>query len=140
MENKGIWRYTAPILQRRIYPELNKQMDKRLYPPFPQEGWPRNSQKLPRYSSYFHSGQYSATQPHWTWNWENSQEEPKWLSKKSIHITNFDNPSNIKRFHVKNLEATLLFVDFSKVFDSIYRGKMEQILLANGLPKETSQP
>ena len=37
----------------------------------------------------------------------------------------------------KNLEATILFVDFSKAFDSILRGKMEQILLAYGLPKET---
>ena len=26
-----------------------------------------------------------------------------------------------------NLEATILFVDFSKAFDSIHRGKMEQI-------------
>ena len=33
----------------------------------------------------------------------------------------------------KNLQATLLFVDF----DSIHRGKMGQILLAYGLPKET---
>ena len=30
-----------------------------------------------------------------------------------------------------------LFVDFSKAFDSKHRGKMEQILLAYGLPKET---
>ena len=37
----------------------------------------------------------------------------------------------------KNLQATLLFVDFTKAFDSIYRGKMEQILLAYGLSKET---
>ena len=37
----------------------------------------------------------------------------------------------------KNLEATILFVDFTKAFDSILRGKMEQILLAYGLPKET---
>ena len=37
----------------------------------------------------------------------------------------------------KNLEATLLFVDFSKEFDSIHKRKMEQILLAYGLPKET---
>ena len=36
----------------------------------------------------------------------------------------------------KNLQATV-FVDFTKSFDSIHRGKMEQILLANGLPKET---
>ena len=37
----------------------------------------------------------------------------------------------------KNLRVTLLFVDFNKAFDSIHRGKMEQILLAYGLPKET---
>ena len=37
----------------------------------------------------------------------------------------------------KNLQATLLFVDFTEAFDSIHRGKMEQILLAHGLPKET---
>ena len=37
----------------------------------------------------------------------------------------------------KNLEATILFVDFTKAFDSIHRGKMEQILLAYGLRKET---
>ena len=37
----------------------------------------------------------------------------------------------------KNLQATLLFVDFTKAFDSIHRGKMEQILQEYGLPKET---
>ena len=36
----------------------------------------------------------------------------------------------------KKLEATILFVDFTKAFDSIHRGKMEQILLAYGRPKE----
>ena len=40
-------------------------------------------------------------------------------------------------FVQKNLEATLLFIDFSKAFDSVHREKEEQILLANGLPKET---
>ena len=38
----------------------------------------------------------------------------------------------------KNLEATILFVEFTKAFDSIHRGKMEQILLTNSLPKETA--
>ena len=37
----------------------------------------------------------------------------------------------------KNLEATILFVHFLKAFDSMHRGKMEQILLTYGLPKET---
>ena len=37
----------------------------------------------------------------------------------------------------KYLQATILFVDFTNTFDSIHRGKMEQILQAYGLPKET---
>ena len=43
----------------------------------------------------------------------------------------------VKGVHAKKLDATILFVNFSKAFDSIHRGKMEQILLAYGLPKET---
>ena len=30
----------------------------------------------------------------------------------------------------KNLQVAIIFVDFTKAFDSILRGKMEQILLA----------
>ena len=37
----------------------------------------------------------------------------------------------------KNLKVTLLFVDFFKAFDSIHRGKIEQILLVYGFPWET---
>ena len=37
----------------------------------------------------------------------------------------------------KNIPSILQFVDFTKAFDSIHRGKMEQILLAYGRPKET---
>ena len=37
----------------------------------------------------------------------------------------------------KNLQATIIFVDLAKAFDSIHRGKMEQILLTHGIPKET---
>ena len=37
----------------------------------------------------------------------------------------------------KNLHATILFVNFTMAFESICRGKMEQILLAYGIPKET---
>ena len=32
--------------------------------------------------------------------------------------------------HAKKLAATILFVEFSKAFDSIHRGKIEQRLLA----------
>ena len=41
----------------------------------------------------------------------------------------------LESVHAKNIEATILFVDFTKAYDSIYRGKMEQIPLAYGLPK-----
>ena len=37
----------------------------------------------------------------------------------------------------KILQATILFVDFIKAFESIHKEKVEQILLAYGLPKET---
>ena len=43
----------------------------------------------------------------------------------------------LKGVCAKNLEATILFVNFAKAFDSIHRGKMEQILLTYVLPKET---
>ena len=47
-------------------------------------------------------------------------------------------PSRIlEGVRAKNLQATILFVDLTKAFDSIQRGKIEQILLASGLPKET---
>ena len=37
----------------------------------------------------------------------------------------------------KNLQASILFVDFTNAFDSIHREMMELILLAYGQPKET---
>ena len=43
----------------------------------------------------------------------------------------------IKRVHAKSPKATLLLVNFSKAYDSIHRGKIEQICLVYGLCKET---
>ena len=43
----------------------------------------------------------------------------------------------VEGVRAKNLLAILLFVDFTKAFDSIHRREMKQILLAYGLPKET---
>ena len=39
--------------------------------------------------------------------------------------------------YAKKLPATPLFIDFSKAFDSIHRGRMNDILLAYGIPNET---
>ena len=43
----------------------------------------------------------------------------------------------IEEVRAKNLEATLMFVDFSKAFDSIHKMKVEQILLPYSILKET---
>ena len=43
----------------------------------------------------------------------------------------------LKGVWAKNLEATILFVDLIKAFDSIHWGKMEQIPLTYSVPKET---
>ena len=40
----------------------------------------------------------------------------------------------------KNLQATIVFIDVTKTFDSIHWGKMELILLAYGLQKVTVAP
>ena len=63
------------------------------------------------------------------------------ISKKSIHdITNFDYSRILSLRGKKNLKATILFVDFSKVFDSIHRGKREQMLITSAYPKQLLKP
>ena len=44
---------------------------------------------------------------------------------------------SLKASGQKTFRRHYLFVDFTKAFDSIHRGKMELILLAYGLPKKT---
>ena len=43
----------------------------------------------------------------------------------------------LEGLRAKNLQATILFVDLTKPFVTFHRWKMEQILLAYGIPKET---
>ena len=72
-----------------------------------------------------------------TQNWDNTEEEPKWLSEKSIHdITNFDYQSN-SRCMCKKPWGNNIICWIPKAFDSIYKGKMEQMLLPYSLRKET---
>ena len=42
----------------------------------------------------------------------------------------------IEGVKARQIPATLLLADFSKVFDSVHRWNMEKILLAYGIPKE----
>jgi len=46
-------------------------------------------------------------------------------------------PKKLSNHYTAILLSTLLFVDFSKAFDSIHRGQMQKILLAYGIPEET---
>ena len=106
-------------------------MDKGLPPPFPQKRWPQNTLELPRYNPYFHSTQdlqFSATLLRKNQNGfcRNRSTTSQILTIRRI----------LEGVHPKNFTVTLLFADFSKTFDSIHRGKMEQILLAYGHPKE----
>ena len=45
---------------------------------------------------------------------------------------------NLEGVHAKNLEATIIFVDFSKAFDSIHRRKMKKYYSPTANPKKLS--
>ena len=65
-----------------------------------------------------------------------------------IIIISYSNQTNLKSYNSVQISCTknslsynclemIIIISYSKWFDSIHRGKMEQILLAYGLPKET---
>ena len=89
---------------------------------------------------YIHSGQdiqCSTTQPHRTHRTEKilRKKQNGFRRNKSMMSQILTIRWILEGVRAKNLEAAILFVDFSKAFHSIYRGKMEKILLANGRPK-----
>ena len=92
------------------------------------------------YNTYIHSSQhlpFPTTKPHRTQNRKHPSEKPKWIRKNRSTTSQILTIRRIlEGVRAKNILATLLFVDFTKAFDSIHRGKMEQILLAYGLSKE----
>ena len=67
--------------------------------------------------------------------------------KKNVDFQSWARPDDFVRYgrctlvglRADDVKAVSIegFVDFTKAFDSIHRGKMEQILLAYGIPKET---
>ena len=63
-------------------------------------------------------------------NQNGSEEIDPWPHKYRLYV------ESLKAYGEKNLQATIFFVDFTKAFDSIHRGKMGQILLTYGIPKE----
>ena len=85
----------------------------------------------------------------WTYTYTNNtkaQIDYVFINKKWKNSTinceaypSFEGVSSIplEGVQAKNIQATILFVDFTKAFDSIHRGKIEQILPAYSIPKET---
>ena len=116
-------------------------MDEGMHPPLPYEGGPRISQELPRYNIYIHRSQNLQYQlrNHIEPKIDNilRKDQNGFQRNRSTTSQILTISRILEGVWAKNLQATLLFVDFSKTFDSIHRGKMEQILLAYGLPKET---
>ena len=98
-------------------------------------------QELPRYKTYIHSNQiYNALL--------RNRIEPKidnifrksqngFRRNRSTTLLILTIRRILEDARAKNLQATILFVDFTKAFDFIHRGKMEQIRVAYGLPKES---
>ena len=96
---------------------------------------------IPRYNTYIHSSQNlqcPTTKPHRTQNRQHPKKNQNGFRRNRSTTSQILTIRRIlEGVRAKNLQATLLFVDFTKAFDSIHRGKMEQLLLAYGLPKET---
>ena len=64
--------------------------------------------------------------------------KPKWLPNKQIYTRpNLKIRRLLEAVKSHNLQAVLLFVDFSKAFDSIDRKNMKHILKSYGIPAET---
>ena len=78
------------------------------------------------------------TKLHRTQNWQHSYEEPKVFQRNRSTTSQILTICRIlEGVRARNLQATILFIDFTKAFDSIHWGKVEQILLAYSIPKET---
>ena len=142
MEGKEIEWPTALILQRGIYPEYKRKMDKRLHLPLTQKsdvGIAKNFQGITfifivakiYYALLLNC--IKAEIEKILWKNQNSFQKNRSTTSQILTVCQI-----IERVHPKNYKAKFLFVNFSKAFDSIHSGKMEEIFLAYGLPKETN--
>ena len=74
------------------------------------------------------------------WSLSDSKSHKFWLSVEreiDSHHEFWQSVEFWKVYGQKKIDAIILFVNFSKAFHTIHSEKMEQILLAFGLPKET---
>ena len=101
--------------------------------PFPKK-------ELPRYNTYIHSSQnikYPTMKPKPKIDNILRKNQNGFRRNSSMTSQILTIRRILEGIWAKNQQATILFVDFIKAFDSIHRGKMEQILLAYRIPKET---
>ena len=118
-----------------VYKQNNKEMEKRLHPSLPQKRWPRNPFELQRQNSYYNKV-YNVLLLN---SIRSEIKKILWKNQNGFQRNWSNYWSNYRRNTSKNLKVTLLFQNFSKVFDSIHRGKMEQIFLAYTLTNESSR-
>ena len=70
-------------------------------------------------------------------SWENSLEKSGTFSEKSFHITDSDSQSSHRRCMCKKKKKKILRLhSFFQVFDSMHRGKREQMLQTYDFSKE----
>ena len=77
------------------------------------------------------------TKPHRTQNQQHRKNQNGFWRNRSTTSQILTIHRILEGVWAKNLQATLIFVEFTKAFNSNHRGKMEQTLLAYGIPKET---
>ena len=68
-----------------------------------------------------------AIEPHRTQNWEDPKNQNGFRKTRSTKSQILNIRRILEGVRAKTLDTTILFVDFTKAFDSIYRGEMEKI-------------
>ena len=106
-------------------------MNKRMQSTFPRETWPLNGQELSVYNPEIYNALlFKYFKPKTEEILRNSQNGFRKNRSATSQILNIHRI--FEGIPMKNLETTLFFVDFLR-----HEGKIEQMLLAYGLPKET---
>ena len=110
-------------------------MDEGMPPPLPPKGCPQISQELSIAAKIYNARRRNRIEPkidNILRKNQNGFRRNRSTTSQILTIRKI-----FEGVWAKNLLATILFVGFTKAFDFIHRGKMEQILLAYSLPKET---
>ena len=120
VEDKKIWRCNSSIMQHFLLNKRNRGMDKKQCSTIPKKVGLRISKKYGSTNLTAIAAKYLL--------WSASQQYP---------TRNRENCRFLERVRAKALVATLMFIDFSKKFDSRHRTKMELVLLAYGILEGT---